>query len=71
MTSKSVLICLTVFMLLLAGDCLLADTIIMKDGRKLEGKIIKVSEEEIEIQLKYGTMKVSRSRIEEIIRGKT
>ncbi len=71
MNSKPVLLFLTVLALLLAGERLLADTIIMKDGRKLEGKIIKVTEEEIEIQLKYGAMKVSRSRIKEIIRGKT
>ncbi len=48
--------------------CVSADTIHMRDGRKLEGKIVSQKEETIELKMKYGTITLRRSDIERIER---
>ena len=48
------------------GVCALADVVHMKDGRKLEGKIVSEKEETIELKMKYGTITLRRSDIERI-----
>ena len=49
--------------LLLFLPLLHADIIHFKDGRKLEGKILKEEKTFVEIKTKFGTVKVERDRI--------
>lgn len=44
----------------------LADEIVLNDGRKLEGKIVKESDKEVEIKTRFGNVKVDRRQIESI-----
>ena len=46
--------------------CAFADTVYLKDGRKLEGEIVREGEETIELKMKYGTMTIDRGDIERI-----
>jgi len=48
-----------------------ADTIITTDGRKLEGKIVRQTEEFVEIEMAYGSVKVPLSKVDKIEKGKT
>ncbi len=60
---------LTASILFTLTVCVRADTVHMKDGRKLEGEIVSESEEKIELKMKYGTMTLRRSDIERIVKG--
>jgi len=56
---------------LIAVNAAVADTVIFKDGRKLEGKIIKETETSVKLKVKYGEVDIPKSRIGEIKRGPT
>jgi tetratricopeptide (TPR) repeat protein len=68
MLNKLVLI---VFITLMTAGTLLADVVTTTDGRRLEGKIVKETDEYIEIKMKYGSIKIPQSKVEKIERGKT
>lgn len=68
----------TTRLLLLCLLCLLAvpvvsrgDTIFLKDGRKLEGKVVSEKGDHVEIDTKFGRAKIEKSRIAKIVRGET
>ncbi len=48
-----------------------ADTIFLKDGRKLEGKVTSEQGDFVEIETKFGKAKIEKSRIAKIVRGET
>lgn len=48
-----------------------ADTVIMKSGGKLEGTVVDEGPSWILLKTRFGTQKVERSRIREIVPGKT
>jgi hypothetical protein len=48
-----------------------ADVIVFRDGRTIEGKIIKETDERITLKVRYGEVEILRSKIAEIKRGPT
>jgi tetratricopeptide (TPR) repeat protein len=44
----------------------LADTVFLKDGKSLEGKVIAQSESEVKLRTEYGTLTIPREDIEKI-----
>ncbi len=58
-------------LVLLALGTVRADVIVLRDGRSLEGKIIKETDETLTLRLKYGEVEISKSHIIEIRRGLT
>ena len=66
-STVSVLIVLTVA--LAASSTALADTIVMKNGNKFEGKILRETAEKVVLQMDFGTMDFQRSQIKEIRKG--
>jgi HEAT repeat protein len=49
--------------------CAFADTVYLKDGRKLEGEIVSEGEETIKLKMKYGSITIDRGDIERIEKG--
>ena len=70
---KSFLIFLSLafFISLLFPSSLLGDVVILRDGRKLEGKIIEETKDYIVLEMKFGTQKFSRSEVKEIEKKET
>jgi tetratricopeptide (TPR) repeat protein len=61
--------CLPVLIFVLAAvtaSNALGDTIHMKDGRKLEGKVVKKDGEYVHLEMKYGTQKLPLAEIEKM-----
>jgi len=48
-----------------------ADTVFLKGGQKLEGKIITEKPDYVEIKTRFGTVKIERERIEKIVFSQT
>jgi hypothetical protein len=57
---------LFILVLLFISSVSLADTIFLKDGKSLEGKVISQSESEVKLRTEYGTLTIPRSDIERI-----
>jgi hypothetical protein len=60
------------FLLLLAAilsPLASADTLVMKDGRKLEGTIVEEDADTVSFKIKSGIVKIKREEIEQVIRG--
>ena len=64
-------ICILVLAVLAFAAHVSADTIFTTDGRKLEGKIVRQTDEFVEIEMSYGSVKVPLSKVEKIEKGKT
>lgn len=54
---------LTLCLALATAGVLRADTIVMKTGQKLDGKIVSSNGETVEIEVEYGTMRVPQALI--------
>jgi len=61
----------TLILIILCASSVLGDVVVMKDGRELEGKILKETKDSVTLGMKYGEIEVQRSRISEIRRGAT
>jgi len=48
------------------GPAILADTIILKDGRKIEGTVIEEGNDTYTVKIKIGTMKLNKDTVKEI-----
>ncbi len=48
------------------GTAAFADTVYMKDGRKLEGTVVKTDEKHLHLKMKYGTQKLPLTEIEKV-----
>jgi hypothetical protein len=48
-----------------------ADTIVCRDGRKIEGRILEETDEYVKLAVKHGAVTVKRGQIEKIERGAT
>jgi hypothetical protein len=57
------------FALLLLPSALLADTVYLKGGGKVQGRIVTRSEAEVEVDVGAGTMKVSMANVDRIVEG--
>jgi len=57
---------LTILLLILFTGAAFADTVYLKNGRKLEGKIISEGEDAIKLKMKYGIQTIERNDIERI-----
>ncbi len=58
-------------LLALLGSLALADVVVLKDGRRIEGKVVRKTETEIVVETAVGEMKFPRSEVKEIIEKKT
>jgi tetratricopeptide (TPR) repeat protein len=59
-----------VFAVLLAfASVAYAETVILKTGDKIEGKVIEETEEYVKLETKWGELKINKSEIEKIERG--
>jgi hypothetical protein len=58
-------------LLLLAAGFTLADTVICKDKRRIEGKIVEETEAHVKLQVKNGAVTIPRYQIERVERGAT
>ncbi len=65
----AVIIALSVLLVCLATA--FADVVVLKDGRRLEGKIVKETEDTVTLRGKYGEVEISRDEIAAIERGPT
>ncbi len=59
-----------VFALVLAAAAA-ADTVVTRDGRKIEGKIVEETEAQVKVQVKNGAVTIPRHQIREVIHGAT
>jgi hypothetical protein len=57
----------TAFVLLLLPSALLADTVYLKGGGKVQGRLVKKTETEVEVDVGAGTMKVSLANVDRIV----
>ncbi len=57
--------------LLVFSAASLADTVVLKNGGKLEGTVINEDPSWIELKTRFGTQRIARKDIKEIIAGKT
>jgi|GEM_PF-1631455 len=57
--------------LLVVAATATADTVHLKGGQKLEGKILDDQPGFVEIKTKFGTIKIERARIEKVVYGET
>ncbi|MCX7704252.1 MAG: hypothetical protein N2234_09200, partial [Planctomycetota bacterium] len=49
---------------------LFADVVVLVDGRRIEGTIVKETEREVVIRVSQGELSIPRERIDEIVRGR-
>lgn len=54
---------------LLLAPLAIADTLVMKDGRRLEGTIIEEDADTVSFKIRSGVVKIKKEEIEQIIRG--
>lgn len=54
-----------------AADVVLADVVVLKDGRKLEGKIVKETESTLTLRMKYGEVEYRLSQVASVERCPT
>lgn len=66
---RSILLVLGLFLVL--APALSADRLRMKDGRVLEGRIVRETREKIVLETRFGELEVARAEVESIERGKT
>ncbi len=64
-------ILLTLGLLLALAPALSADRLRMKDGRVLEGRIVRETPQKIVLETRFGEIEVARGEVESIERGKT
>lgn len=57
---------LAALLLLGAGLPAFADVVVLRNGRKLEGQVVKKTRQRIELRLSWGVMKIPRARIKAI-----
>ena len=57
------------FVLLVLPSALAADTVFLKGGGKVSGRIVTRSEAEVEVDVGAGTMKVSMANVDRIVEG--
>ncbi len=50
---------------------LVADTVVKKDGRRIDGQIIAETDDQVTVQTKFGPVDIKRSEIVKIEKGKT
>jgi len=69
--NPKLLVPLVFLALLLAAGIALADKVIFKDGRELEGTVVEETDRWIRLKTRFGTQKIERSQIRDIIKGRT
>lgn len=65
---KQKIILFLVFFTLLSAEAL-ADDVILKNGRKLQGLIKKEDNDTVEVEVAYGTVKLERTQIANVVRS--
>ena len=61
----------TILLLVLLAAPLAADTVVCRDGRRIQGKIAEETEAHVKLTVKHGSVTIPRYQIKEIIRGAT
>jgi hypothetical protein len=57
---------LFILIIIFVSSVSLADTVFLKDGKSLEGKVVSQNESEVELRTEYGTLTIPRSDIERV-----
>jgi len=58
-------------LLLCAGSAARADIVVMRDGRRIEGEIVREDASEVEVKMRVGRVTLQRADVVDIIRQKT
>jgi hypothetical protein len=61
----------TLLLVTLSASVVLADVLVFKDGRQLEGTVVEETDAWVRIKTRFGTQKIDRSQIREILKGRT
>ncbi len=65
---KYFVVAMTLAIVLAVGSVALADTVILSNGDKIEGKILEENEQMVRIQTKYGPVSLAKRGIRSIVR---